>query len=1139
MLSHRSLLLSLLAMTAGSPMAIAASPRVMPSSLPLPLPETRQPLTSAQPIPPDRLRARNPWILSMNGDWRFKLTHGSIVDDRFSRSLLEAKGMQTSSMQGGHPPEHAFDQDTQTRWCASSGSFPQWLQADLGVPHRVTGVNLKWERDTETYRCRLEGSLDGKRWVTLADKTAGEGVGSGLLRTSGSEARFVRLAILSASDSGWASLWDCGIQYIDDQGKTARWSPPTNMDLSPPPGSDDFIQPAFYDTSWDKLAVPSNWEMAGYSIPTYNAVDDTVGLYRRWVTVPASWADRKIIWHFDGALDGAEIFVNGQKAGYHESGYTAFDVDLTGLVKPGQRNLFAVRLSKTTPSVECDTGDYQSLGGIYRDTSLIAVPKTHVSDITVRTPLTNNNRDAVLNAAVTVSGTPGESVSVTGALVGPGGKRWSAALSGKGTIGADGTASIALSSPVRSPLLWSAEKPSLYYLVLDMTGASGQAERVEQRFGFREITIKNNTILWNGQPIKCTGVCRHDFWADKGYALTDREWNKDLDMMKAANINAIRTSHYNHAARFLELCDEKGMYILDEVPFCWIDEHVKDPAFIPFLRNRATDTVMRDKNRPCVLAWSLGNENPIGPDTQDVFDLVKKLDPTRPAFASGGGPWNIKGQEVWDTHYPGPDGVQHYIDVDSSKAPAIFTEHPHTFCNKPAQDFDPGVSDMWSEGLIKTWDTLWKHPQILGSFIWEWQCQGIADKYPDHTTDFYYGLDHMRQENNKGIVSAYRVTKPEWWIVKNIYSPVVITARTVNVTGGACSVPVTNHYSFTDLQEAACRWTALQGDTVLKSGTQHIACAPMQTVQASFPVSAGMTALRLQFLRPDGVEIVSTRVAVTGTSLPQPTAALASGGVLQVTESGDALTVSNGIQRVVFSKQNGALQQWRVRGASMIDGPAGMNFGEGKEGRWNEYYRAASAPVTQNSTVSAQRQANGAVAVTVASSVLDRIGGDTLGHLDTTYDITPDAQVKVRWTLKWSAASTHMWEIGMRLPVARGLSHMAWSQDSWFTDYPKGQLGEPSGECTDRSPVFRGSKNGLHWLTVTDKTGHGLALLQAGAPLVGRGEIRAGHTNLLASSNIAAAGPDDLSRSWYSDHEIVASPEHPLTGAFTLRAIGE
>ena len=503
-----ALLLSAAALPAG-----AESP-VSPAALPLPLP-------GISAMPPDKLRANNPWNLPMTGLWRFKLTHGQIVDGHFASSELFDKEVNASSSESGNPPRNAFDGQLGTRWCADSAAFPQQLQADLGQVRHMTGLTLTWEKPTERYRCRVESSLDGKRWQALADAGAAPGIGDGPLVMAPAEVRFVRVVVLGSRDSNWASIRECQIRFMDG-GQEVVWQPPAPQPVVIAPHNDDFALPDADDQDWNNMVVPSNWEMAGYSVPTYNSVDNTVGLYRRWMAVPASFAGRRVYWRFDGALDGAEVFVNGQKAGYHESGYTAFDVDVTGLIKPGQRNLFAVRVSKTTPSSDCETGDFQAMGGIYRDTSLIAVPATHIHDLTVRTTLAPNGRDATLATDVLVQGTVGEVVGVTGRLVGADGRATSVRLSASGQVGADGTLTIPVSAPVQAPNLWSAEKPNLYYLVLQLTRSGKPVEQVEQRFGFRQIEIKNNVVLWNGKPIKCTGVCRHDFWADKGFALTDK-----------------------------------------------------------------------------------------------------------------------------------------------------------------------------------------------------------------------------------------------------------------------------------------------------------------------------------------------------------------------------------------------------------------------------------------------------------------------------------------------------------------------------------------------------------------------------------------------------------------------------------------
>jgi len=1100
--------------------------RVSPATVPLPLP-------TASPLPPDRLRAENPWNLPMTGPWRFRLTHGSIVAGRYVPGAAVVDVIEASSSQDVNPPRNAFDGSPDTRWCAADNTFPQSLQADLGQTRRVSGITLAWERPIERYRCRIESSLDGKQWKTLADETAAPGIGDGPVSLTPGDARFVRVTVVGSQVS-WASIRECRIQ-IEENGQQVAWNPPVPKPVVIPARTDQFAQVGYADKTWDTVSVPSNWEMAGYSIPTYDSVDNTVGMYRRSVTVPASWAGKRIYWHFDGALDGAEVFVNGQKAGYHESGYTAWDIDLTGLVHPGQRNLFAVRVSKTTPSFDADTGDFQTMGGIYRDTSLIAVPQTHVHDITVRTPLAANYRDATLAASVQVMGTPSALVKVTGTLVGADGRKTPVTLTGSGRIGAGGTVQVAMSAPVKSPKLWSAEKPNLYYLVLQMSSGGQPVERVEQRFGFKQIEIKNNVVLWNGMPIKCTGICRHDFWADKGFALTEANWVKDLTLMKAANINAVRTSHYNHAQRFLELCDEKGMYILDEVPYCWINDQVKDPAYAPYLLQRGQETVARDKNRPCVLAWSLGNENPNGIDSQAVIDLVRKADPTRPAFVSGQDPESIKGQLWKDDHYPGPDSIDRY--ARDTRWGANLTEHPHTFYEKEAQDYDPGASDLWSETLIKTWDKLWKAPNILGSFIWEWQNQGIADKNANRTRDFYYGLDHMRQENNKGVVSAYRVPKPEWWIVKMAYSPVVVGARTVSPADGTCRVPLTNHYSFTDLKELTCRWTALGGTTPLRSGVTHAPCAPMQSVQASFPAPAGMTALRLEFDHADGTVVTVANLAALDAPLPTPPAALASGGALTVQDGPATLRVSSALQEIVFDKHTGTIQSWHVGGRATLTGGPVVNLGEAKGGGERGYYQAPQPPVTAEALVTAQLQADGGVRVLVTSRVLTQAGGTQLGSLSCTYDIRPTAEIAVGWRLDWTAPETNLWEAGLKLTVPSNESQMTWFRDSYFTAYPAGHLGEPVGTCRAGDTLFRSSKRSLHWMTLTTPGGTGLALLAADTPLTARAAPAAGGTTLFASREVA--GPRGLSGSWVADHGIRAAKSQPLAGSFLLRAVGQ
>ena len=221
-------------------------------------------------------------------------------------------------------------------------------------------------------------------------------------------------------------------------------------------------------------------------------VSDDIGLYRRLVEIPASFAGQRVLWHFDGVYNGAEVFVNGQRVGYHESGFTAFDMDVTKALKPGQRNLFAVRVYKKTPTSNLDKGCYWCLGGIYRETYLVALPPLHVDDVTVVTDLDAQYKDATLKSAVRVAGPAGAHFVLTGELYSlDGAKVATPAMSQAGDIGADGSATVNLTAPVAAPKLWNAEKPNLYYVFYRLSdGNQTVVERVQDRIGFRKVEMK-------------------------------------------------------------------------------------------------------------------------------------------------------------------------------------------------------------------------------------------------------------------------------------------------------------------------------------------------------------------------------------------------------------------------------------------------------------------------------------------------------------------------------------------------------------------------------------------------------------------------------------------------------------------------
>jgi beta-galactosidase len=666
-------------------------------------------------------------------------------------------------------------------------------------------------------------------------------------------------------------------------------SPAVKGELPADAAVPDFASPDASDAGWSNIPVPANWEIEGFSMLRYKDrlgnVSDDIGLYRRLVDIPAAYAGQRVLWHFDGVYNGAEVFVNGQRVGYHESGFTAFDMDVTEAIKPGRRNLFAVRVYKKTPSSNLDKGCYWCLGGIYRETYLVALPQLRVDDLTVVTDLDAQYKDAALKSTVRVAGPAGAHFVLTGELFTLDGAKVALKYlparedvpplgdmpvlgnlfrrpdgSRSGNIGPDGTATVTIAAGVTAPKLWSAEKPNLYYVFYRLSdGGQKVVERVQDRIGFRKVEMKGGVVQVNGVPVKFTGVCRHEEFSIYGHALTEECWKTDILLMKAANINAIRTTHYPHAERFMELCDEAGFYLLDEISACWIAEEVNNASRTWAYTSRTMETVARDKNRACVVAWSCGNESGYGKNDQAEFDYVKAHDPTRLAFISQQNLDKNPKTDFEDYHYPRIDVIKSIAaSSNRAKAPAFLTEYSPS-----------------GGGVAYAWDVIWPSDSMAGAFLFQWQDEGMVDKFPDRwpvhspnappanyvpgslpavdgipSADMATG---MRLTGGPNAVTTDRQTlKPLYYNLKLVYSPVNTTAREVAPAGGQCVVPLQNRYSFTDLSELTCRWQALAGDKVLATGESHVAAKPRSTVDASFPATPGMDTLRLEFIHPDG-----------------------------------------------------------------------------------------------------------------------------------------------------------------------------------------------------------------------------------------------------------------------------------------------
>ncbi len=598
-----------------------------------------------------------------------------------------------------------------------------------------------------------------------------------------------------------------------------------------PAAPEPFQEPEYKEgPDWHELAVPGNWEMAGFSPATYNQPDNAIGLYRLSFDVPAEWKGRIVKLNFDGVQTGAELFLNGKpvnvsepawgRANYHEGGWDAFQVDLTPAVNCGQKNLLAIRVTKNTRSIDLDSGDYFLLGGIHRNVTLFAVPATHLENVVVRTRLLDGGKAEVRTIVSVAEPVAGAAVQVTIEGQPP----------ASGTLDPQGRAQIV--QVVDNPRLWSAEHPGLFNMQVELKDAAGQAlEHFTNRIGIREVSIKEGKLLVNGVPVRLAGMCRHDVFPTVGTAFNQDLWRKDLLLMKAANVNAVRTSHYPYGSGFYDLCDELGMYVLDEMAACWVPTDTDE--LTPAYEQCARELVERDKNHPSVIIWTIGNENKPGKNDQFAADQIRRLDPTRPRLVSCKLA-DLYGVELDDDHYPTLQRIDR--DMKSprrSTYPVIYTENPNTWEVRNGADF--GSLDLWAAVMDREWQKFWPDDHVVGSFLWEWQDRAVADKCPDKLYDYdpRTGINVVKV---KGIVDAFRNPRPDYYHVKVAYAPLKVSLKP-EVTSTGIVVRATNYYSFTDLSEltTTCAPAQRRPGTAKRHATSGLGAAHRWRHQARFP----------------------------------------------------------------------------------------------------------------------------------------------------------------------------------------------------------------------------------------------------------------------------------------------------------------
>jgi beta-galactosidase len=591
--------------------------------------------------------------------------------------------------------------------------------------------------------------------------------------------------------------------------------------------------------------VPADWQMQGYDYPIYVNITypfkadppiipkefNPVGSYRHHFTIPDSWKDKRIVLHFGGVNSAAYYWLNGEKLGYSEDSKNPVEFDVTDRLRPGD-NTLAVEVYRWCDGSYLEDQDFFRLSGIERDVFLYATPKAHIYDYFVKTDLINNYTDAVFSLSVDLRnlhlGLTGKECTVEFSVTD---KDNTVIASGKKKqqVIAQEFTYVSFSTPVKSPKKWTAETPNLYNLTLVLKDKSGkEIEAIASRVGFRKVEIKNGQLMVNGRAIYVKGVNRHEHDEITGHVISEAGMLKDIELMKQNNINTVRNCHYPNDPKWYALCDEYGLYVIDEAN---IESHgmgydpkttlATKPLWLNAHMDRTVKTVERNKNHACIIVWSLGNEAGNGSNFYATYDWIKGRDNSRPVqFEQAGMDRNT---DIVCPMYMPASQMEQYAKKYKDR-PLIQCEYIHSMGNSTGD-------------LQDYWDIIEKYPVLQGGLIWDWVDQGIAQTDKNGVKYWAYGGDFgpadVPSDNNfcdNGLVSADRRPHPGLFEVKKVYQN--IKFKQVDALSGKYEVK--NGYGFINLARFNFEFTVEEnGFPVLKKSLPSISLAPGESKMIS------------------------------------------------------------------------------------------------------------------------------------------------------------------------------------------------------------------------------------------------------------------------------------------------------------------
>ncbi len=708
----------------------------------------------------------------------------------------------------------------------------------------------------------------------------------------------------------------------------------------------DFYRENYDVSQWGKIAVPGNWQMQGYGTPIYININypfvkarpsvtaeppqdwtayenrNPVGSYVQFFDVTKEMLQQNLILHFGGVHSAFYVWVNGKRVGYSQNSMSPAEFDVTKYLKAG-KNKLAVEVYRWSDGSYLEDQDMWRLSGIFRPVQLWVRPQTHICDYKVTSDLNSDFSQATIHANISLCQTGKKAAKDLRVVFKMDGRELVGNV--KSLLAGD-TTIVALNLPLEHPRLWSAEKPNLYPFSIELQDMKGAViEHFDYHLGVKKVEIVGEVFKINGKNVKLRGVNRHDHHPRTGRYVDDATYELDIRLMKQANVNFLRTSHYPDREYLYELCDRYGIYVMDEANhethgYGYANREMgEDPEFKDAHVDRATSLVQRDRNHPCVILWSLGNEGAVGPNIEAMYNKVKELDTTRPPFFDS----DHRYSDIYDDSYLYPDELRERAQRVTDK-PFMMREYAHAMGNSMGN-------------LQEYWDVVYADSSICGLAVWDWVDQGIAkpidgsplrpsSKLQKEEDEFWaYGGDFGDKPNDgpfciNGLIAPDRTPHPHYYEVQYVYQPLKFVYEDGNVR-------IINRDFFTDVDEYEYTYEFLADGKVRETGglTLQGNTLIFPSIQAPvvgggpFPELSIYVEARLKEDKPwaqKGFVVAREQFVTKPSSFPTT---LTGTPAESRQEDGGVLVTTN--QGSVMIDNTGAITSWMLDGKQMLQAP--------------------------------------------------------------------------------------------------------------------------------------------------------------------------------------------------------------------------